>query len=447
MLIDKEVNIKWNNATKKWYEDKGYKYTKKNDIFTINIKDMLQTSTIRVNVKCDYCGKEHTKEYRKYIRGRNIIEKDCCDSKKCLANKTKEINLKLYGVENCMQRTDIKEKVSNKMRTSFENVSKLCNEKGLILISKESDYKNDRSRLLVICTHHKDKYIQETNLANIKSSKYCCFYGGVDATGDSRRLDISIIKEKFIELNYEPKFKDEEYKNNQHKLPFICNKHRNKGVQYTQYGNLQQGEGGCKYCAIEERKKKLRLNEDYIFNKFKEKGLIVLEGEKYINKDTPIKYRCSKHPNIVQHSCYNNLKRVSQPCDICRNEESLTKLNRRLRSSIAKWRRDTEKFYNYKCFFTNSKEYDVHHIHPFNEILKEALSNLNLNIDETDGYNIKRIKDEVISLHKKYGLGICIHPDIHNLFHTEFGKDATIKDFEKFKKNYINGLYKRKLNI
>ena len=31
MLLDKSIDIKWNNATKKWYEGKGYKYTKKGE--------------------------------------------------------------------------------------------------------------------------------------------------------------------------------------------------------------------------------------------------------------------------------------------------------------------------------------------------------------------------------------------------------------------------------
>ena len=76
MLLDKSIDIKWNNATKKWYEGKGYKYTKKGELFTIDIDDMIKTSTVKINVVCDFCGKKHTKEYRNYISGRNVIKKD-----------------------------------------------------------------------------------------------------------------------------------------------------------------------------------------------------------------------------------------------------------------------------------------------------------------------------------------------------------------------------------
>ena len=42
-----------------------------------------------------------------------------------------------------------------------------------------------------------------------------------------------------------------------------------------------------------------------------------------------------------------------------------------------------------------------------------------------------------------YGEGVCIHPDIHQLFHTIYGKDGDSDDFNKFKKDYINGVYNK----
>lgn len=81
MLLDNKIEISWNNTTSKWYIDKGYKFTKIRDIFVVNVNDIIPTSTIKVNVKCDYCGKTHKKEYRKYISGREVVKKDCCSSK------------------------------------------------------------------------------------------------------------------------------------------------------------------------------------------------------------------------------------------------------------------------------------------------------------------------------------------------------------------------------
>lgn len=447
MLLDNKIEISWNNATSKWYIDKGYKFTKIRDIFVVNVNDIIPTSTIKVNVKCDYCGKTHKKEYRKYISGREVVKKDCCSSKKCLAVKTKEINLKLYGVENCMQINDIKDKVSESFRTPFEEVISICNQKGLDLLSNSADYKNDRSRLKVICRNHIDKGIQDTNLANIKKSKYCCFYGGAEETGKSKRLDFGVVFNKFIELDYTPLFSEEDYTSNAIKLKFICNKHKNKGEQFTRYATIQQGYNGCEYCVRESIADKLRLSQEFIFNEFENRGLKVLDGQEYKNKDQPIKYICRKHPNIIQQASYSNLKSTNQPCDICRNEESVSSLNKRFRSIIHKWRKDTEIKDGYKCILTDSNIYDIHHLYPFNEIIKESLDTLNIKPDTNDGIEIEELKNEVIKLHNHYGLGVCIHPRLHSIFHSKYGKNATKEDFEEFKNNYINGKYKEFIDI
>lgn len=447
MLLDTEVSISWNNATKRWYEEKGYVYTKIGDKLIISVEDIINTSTVRVNVKCDYCGKEHTKEYRNYISGRTVVEKDCCSSKKCLAKKTKEINIKLYGVESCMQREEVKNKVSESMRMSFDDVLSLCSKKGLNLLSESDEYKNDRSRIKIICKNHIEKGIQETTLANIKKSKHCCFYGGAESTGKNKRIDFDVVVNKFLELGHTPLFTKEDYKGNYSKLKFICNKHIDKGHQFTRYAIIQQGSCGCNYCVKEEASNKLRLDQDFIFKEFERRGLKIVEGQVYSNKDQKIKYICMKHPNIIQHSTYNNLKKVDIPCDLCRHEQSISDINKRFRSSITRWKNESEIKSNYKCIFTQSKTYDIHHIYPYNEIVKEAFNRLNIDKNTTDGLEIEKVKNEIVRLHEHYGLGVCIHPEIHKLFHSIYGKLTSKKDFEEFKENYINGLYRDKIDI
>ena len=36
MILTKMVKVKWYNRTKKWYESKGYIFTKLKDIFEVN---------------------------------------------------------------------------------------------------------------------------------------------------------------------------------------------------------------------------------------------------------------------------------------------------------------------------------------------------------------------------------------------------------------------------
>ena len=55
MLLTKFVKVKWSRKNKKWYEFKGYSFTKWNDEFEVNIDDLSVGSRAIVNVLCDSC--------------------------------------------------------------------------------------------------------------------------------------------------------------------------------------------------------------------------------------------------------------------------------------------------------------------------------------------------------------------------------------------------------
>ena len=114
------------------------------------------------------------------------------------------------------------------------------------------------------------------------------------------------------------------------------------------------------------------------------------------------------------------------------------------------WKRKSEEFCEYRCFVTGIKyNYEVHHIRAFNEIVKEALNELNIkpsNLDKLDGEALLKLREVVILLHDKYGLGICLNKNIHILFHSQYGKISNKRDFIKFIRNYYNGEYNHLLD-
>lgn len=57
-LITEEVEMRWNNNNKKWYESKGYIFTYYGDGFKAKVKDLTNNSHIKVDVKCNNCGEE-----------------------------------------------------------------------------------------------------------------------------------------------------------------------------------------------------------------------------------------------------------------------------------------------------------------------------------------------------------------------------------------------------
>lgn len=112
MLLDKEIEMSWNTQNRKWYESKGYKFTKYRGKFIIKQCDLTPKSNKKIEYKCDYCGEIHTRAFSDYTVSleESPIKKDAC--KKCRIEKNKEYYLLTYGVEHQSQVKEIKEKNS-----------------------------------------------------------------------------------------------------------------------------------------------------------------------------------------------------------------------------------------------------------------------------------------------------------------------------------------------
>ena len=445
MLMSDIAKARWNGRTRKWFEDKGYVWTKQGDFFCCNIADLTKESTAKVVVKCDYCGEITDKQFRNYKRERKIIPKDCCSNRQCMVQKSREVNLKTIGVENNSQLQSSRDRMGELYRVPFEEVVSLCKEKGLTLLSTKKEYKSDRTRLQVICKNHESEGIQETNFANLKLLKGCCYYQKFELTANGNRTEGEDVFNDFINAGLYPKFKPEDYVNTVTSLPYICSKHEDKGIQYKSYTNLKFS-SDCPFCAYIKIGEALMLDENFVFNQLKEKGIIPIEGEKYTGKDHHIQYRCLNHPNEIQYTSYSSFKRSEQCCKYCRDEESVTKLNRTLRSSINKWKKDSILACDGKCILSGLENYEVHHIYTFNNIILDVLKNLNIEIKTNyDGYEIEKIKKLVKQIHND-NLGICLHPTLHILYHQLYSKANNTKEqFNEFKNRYCSGEFNDKL--
>jgi glycogen debranching enzyme len=106
MLLTKRVQVKWLNATRKYYESKGYNFTKYNDEFEINIEDAPpKSNSIYVEILCDYClekgihnvFRQRLADYTRTHDG--ITKKDCCNN--CKFQKMSETtrNMPWKGVK------------------------------------------------------------------------------------------------------------------------------------------------------------------------------------------------------------------------------------------------------------------------------------------------------------------------------------------------------------
>lgn len=86
-----------------------------------------------------------------------------------------------------------------------------------------------------------------TSWNEVKNNSGCPVCGKIKSA-NSRRNNIEYVKSRFEENDLV--LTTDIYITNELPLQFVCNKHKNKGVQYISFGNLITG-GGCKYCSKE----------------------------------------------------------------------------------------------------------------------------------------------------------------------------------------------------
>ena len=110
MIIDKEVEVKIAQNNVKYYRDRLNINLKLNQILLIEVSDLHVGSSIKINCECDVCHIKKIVSYKNYNTSFNRGGLYTCAN--CKTNKTKETNLKRYGVDNVSKLLEVKNKIS-----------------------------------------------------------------------------------------------------------------------------------------------------------------------------------------------------------------------------------------------------------------------------------------------------------------------------------------------
>lgn len=147
---NQKIKMKWGRNNKKWYIDKGYNFTKLNDVFYVDINDLSDGSHSKVRVICDYCHNEMETVWRDYLCSVRKHEKTAC--KKCRQIRTSE--------ENLIQRREY----------LYNNALKVCKENNLTIITPIKDIKSADDRIVYNCPKHGDN---ETKIYTLMLGHSC----------------------------------------------------------------------------------------------------------------------------------------------------------------------------------------------------------------------------------------------------------------------------------
>ena len=136
-----------------------------------------------------------------------------------------------------------KECAKNVQKPKWEDIVDLFNQREYILLSTE--YISAKTKLEYVCSEHKEYGAQYITYNNLKQG-FGCKYCGIEKVADNRRLSFEQVKEIFAQ--HDMILLDQEYKNANTPMKYICKHHQEFGIQYMALSNAYKQH--CPHCNI-----------------------------------------------------------------------------------------------------------------------------------------------------------------------------------------------------
>ena len=126
-------------------------------------------------------------------------------------------------------------------------------------------------------------------------------------------------------------------------------------------------------------------------------------------------------------------------------------LSKFLRGHIQTWKSESMKKCNYQCILTGSKDFEIHHMYGFANILNETIEEYNIELKDYHEYTQEELNDileKFLNIHDRYPLGVCVRKDIHTLYHSIYSKCVNNEEqWNQFVIDFKNGVYDDRLKI
>lgn len=160
----------------------------------------------------------------------------------------------------------------NYNKYTYHNINNYFKIKNIKLELLDENPKRANEILKFKCLKH--DIIFERSWNSIKNGSIYCKKCELENIREKRGNNIEYIREKAKEFDIE--IISDVYINNEEKLKFICNKHKNKGIQYKSWGNILTKNNPCIYCSKENHLKKVMKSEEKFI-----KEVYEVHGDKY----------------------------------------------------------------------------------------------------------------------------------------------------------------------
>ncbi len=313
MLLDEFVEITVNKHNAKYLMNLGYNVEyeldsrgrnryKVGNTVKVAIKDLPETSGIKVSILCDFCNKPYKIQYRKYIERKTKNEKCACNQ--CKNIKQQEIYINKYGKPSY-----------NGRNYTIDDVRKIFESQDLSLVSNE--YINAQSPLEYICNKHIDDGIQNVTFNNLQSSikrgHHSCKSCSYEHRQINQRKDFDEIKQFFENRHCTLLTKKSEYINAKTILLYECDFHPGI-IQKTTWMAFRVS-GGCSLCLEKASSHAETIINNYLLDKnIKFNREYWFEDCKDI-KPLPFDFAIQDSSNNIVGLCEFNGKQHYEPID------------------------------------------------------------------------------------------------------------------------------------
>jgi len=284
MLLTKEVEINLHSFNMKHYENLGYKIPRRLDRFKrmsvpkgskikVKVEDLPEKSDIKIELKCDYCGKTFQRNYSIYLKSKNYNKeknKDAC--RDCKGKKISDI-----------------------LTNNIDVVINLFEENNFKIINGIDTYENLHSKFDLMC---ENKHIWTTSVSNFKAVLKCPECNGF------KKWSYEDIKIFLQEHDCVLLTKENEYKNVNEEITYICK----CGNIHTKAFYLFRKAPNCPKCNPYKKLYTTKIVRDIL----NEDDYILLS--EYKNFHSPLEYICNKghYNNNTSLSNYLNGARCMQ---------------------------------------------------------------------------------------------------------------------------------------
>lgn len=197
-----------------------------------------------------------------------------------------------------LHRTKKKRVVVNKSdhKITFQDVQDLFAEREYILLSDETEYKNQSSKMRYLCPKHIDKGELKIDYGHLKQGRGC-YYCGRERTETSRNTKVTSKDDKELCEVKGFEYVRTEKIDGVYTIFFYCPKHKDLGIQSMRRGNMNRDSvNGCQYCIGRN------LPNWYIKKEIEDKYPQYNVVSDYIGMSKSLTCYCKKHNATFTHA-------------------------------------------------------------------------------------------------------------------------------------------------